>query len=46
MFGAVIDPAGLAELLPDWKELGAPLTRSVTADKVKVIAPGTGQSCV
>ena len=32
--GAVIDPAGLAELLPDWKELGAPLTRSVTADKV------------
>jgi electron-transferring-flavoprotein dehydrogenase len=24
--GAVIDPIALNELLPDWKELGAPLT--------------------
>ncbi|MCP1659785.1 electron transfer flavoprotein-ubiquinone oxidoreductase [Neisseria perflava] len=32
--GAVIDPKALAELFPDWQELGAPLTRSVTADKV------------
>ncbi|VEJ21698.1 electron transfer flavoprotein-ubiquinone oxidoreductase [Neisseria animaloris] len=32
--GAVIDPLALTELLPDWKELGAPLTRSVTADQV------------
>ncbi|WP_107928907.1 electron transfer flavoprotein-ubiquinone oxidoreductase [Neisseria animaloris] len=32
--GAVIDPVALTELLPDWKELGAPLTRSVTADQV------------
>ncbi|MDO1510213.1 MULTISPECIES: electron transfer flavoprotein-ubiquinone oxidoreductase [unclassified Neisseria] len=32
--GAVIDPLVLDELLPDWKELDAPLTRSVTADKV------------
>ena len=27
--GAVIDPRALNELLPDWKALGAPLTRSV-----------------
>ncbi|MFV2030657.1 electron transfer flavoprotein-ubiquinone oxidoreductase [Neisseria sp. S1] len=32
--GAVIDPKSLTELLPDWKEQGAPLTRSVTEDKV------------
>ncbi|OSI20852.1 electron transfer flavoprotein-ubiquinone oxidoreductase [Neisseria dumasiana] len=32
--GAVIDPVALTELLPDWKELGAPLIRSVTADQV------------
>lgn len=32
--GAVIDPHALSELLPDWKEQGAPLTRSVTADQV------------
>lgn len=32
--GAVIDPKSLSELLPDWKEQGAPLTRSVTEDKV------------
>lgn len=32
--GAVIDPVSLGELFPDWKARGAPLTRSVTADKV------------
>lgn len=32
--GAVIDPIALNELLPDWREQGAPLTRSVTEDKV------------
>ncbi|ASK27652.1 electron transfer flavoprotein-ubiquinone oxidoreductase [Neisseria chenwenguii] len=32
--GAVIDPIALGELLPDWKERGAPLMRSVTQDKV------------
>ncbi|MCF7529395.1 electron transfer flavoprotein-ubiquinone oxidoreductase [Neisseria lisongii] len=32
--GAVIDPISLSELIPDWRELGAPLTRSVTQDKV------------
>lgn len=32
--GAVIDPIALNELIPDWKEKGAPLTRAVTQDKV------------
>ncbi|MGF6147285.1 Electron transfer flavoprotein-ubiquinone oxidoreductase [Kingella potus] len=32
--GAVIDPKALNELLPDWKENGAPLTRSVSEDRV------------
>ncbi len=31
--GAVLDPIALNELLPDWKELGAPLNTPVTADK-------------
>ena len=31
--GAVIDPGGIAELLPDWKELGVPLETAVTKDK-------------
>lgn len=32
--GAVIDPITLSELLPDWKERGAPLRVEVTQDKV------------
>ncbi|VTX74070.1 Electron transfer flavoprotein-ubiquinone oxidoreductase [Neisseria subflava] len=32
--GAIIDPISLNELIPDWKEKGAPLTRAVTQDKV------------
>ena len=28
--GAIIDPISLNELIPDWKEKGAPLTRTVT----------------
>lgn len=31
--GAVIQPSGLNELIPDWKEKGAPLTTPVTEDK-------------
>jgi electron-transferring-flavoprotein dehydrogenase len=30
--GAIMDPRALNELLPDWKELGAPLNQPVTAD--------------
>ncbi|MDK4680535.1 electron transfer flavoprotein-ubiquinone oxidoreductase [Kingella negevensis] len=32
--GAVFDPIALDELLPKWRELGAPLTRPVTDDQV------------
>ncbi len=32
--GAIIDPIALNELLPNWREMGAPITRSVTNDKV------------
>ena len=32
--GAVMDPIALNELLPNWKELGAPLTQAVTGDDV------------
>ncbi len=31
--GAVIDPRGLSELLPDWQADGAPLTTAVTEDR-------------
>lgn len=31
--GAVIDPRGLQELLPDWKKQGAPLNTPVTEDQ-------------
>ena len=32
--GAVMDPRALQELIPDWKELGAPLNQPVTGDEV------------
>jgi electron-transferring-flavoprotein dehydrogenase len=32
--GAVMDPRALGELLPNWKELGAPLNTPVTEDRV------------
>lgn len=31
--GAVMDPQALTELIPDWKEKGAPLTVAVTQDR-------------
>ncbi|MGK8204844.1 electron transfer flavoprotein-ubiquinone oxidoreductase [Burkholderia cenocepacia] len=31
--GAVMDPRGLSELIPDWKEQGAPLDVEVTEDR-------------
>jgi electron-transferring-flavoprotein dehydrogenase len=31
--GAVLDPAGLTELIPDWKKKGAPVETEVTKDK-------------
>ena len=32
--GAVLEPRALNELLPDWKERGAPLDTAVTQDKL------------
>ncbi|HEY8571091.1 electron transfer flavoprotein-ubiquinone oxidoreductase [Phenylobacterium sp.] len=37
--GAVIDPKGLTELIPNWKELGAPLETPVTKDTFQVLGP-------
>ena len=31
--GAVLDPSGLNELIPDWKEKGAPVETAVTQDR-------------
>lgn len=35
--GAVIDPIALNELLPDWQQLGAPLTCAVKQDKTLLL---------
>jgi len=35
--GAVMDPRALTELLPDWKELGAPLNTPVTEDRLLML---------
>ncbi|MBV9992272.1 MAG: electron transfer flavoprotein-ubiquinone oxidoreductase [Alphaproteobacteria bacterium] len=37
--GAVIDPVALNELIPDWKEKGAPVDTPVTADKFYFLGP-------
>jgi electron-transferring-flavoprotein dehydrogenase len=37
--GAVIDPIALNELIPDWKEKGAPLNTEVNEDRFYVLGP-------
>jgi electron-transferring-flavoprotein dehydrogenase len=37
--GAVIDPSGINQLLPDWKALGVPLETQVTRDKFVMLGP-------
>ncbi|HVZ69450.1 MAG TPA: electron transfer flavoprotein-ubiquinone oxidoreductase [Rhizomicrobium sp.] len=37
--GAVIDPIGISELFPNWKELGAPLDTPVTRDEMWFLGP-------
>ena len=37
--GAVIDPIALRELIPDWKEKGAPLKAEVTSDRFYMLGP-------
>ena len=36
--GAVMDPIALAELFPNWKELGAPLNTAVTEDRFLMLS--------
>src|SRR5687767_13641341 len=35
--GAVVDPIALSELIPDWREKGAPLKTPVTEDRFYVL---------
>ncbi|HWA39913.1 MAG TPA: electron transfer flavoprotein-ubiquinone oxidoreductase [Burkholderiales bacterium] len=39
--GAVMDPRGIAELIPDWKEKGAPLNTPVTEDRFLFLTEGS-----
>ncbi len=36
--GAIMDPRALTELLPNWKELGAPLNQPVTGDQMLLLS--------
>jgi len=38
--GAVMDPRGIAELMPDWRERGCPVESEVTTDDVYFLTPG------
>jgi electron-transferring-flavoprotein dehydrogenase len=42
--GAVIDPCSLNELVPDWKQKGAPLETPVTDDQFKILGPAGAAS--
>ncbi len=42
--GAVLDPVSLNELIPDWKQKGAPLDTPVTQDKFLVLGPAGAAS--
>jgi electron-transferring-flavoprotein dehydrogenase len=37
--GAVLDPSGLDQLIPDWRERGAPVATPVTKEKFLVLGP-------
>ncbi len=39
--GAVLDPSGLDELLPDWKARGAPLDTPVRGDRIYYLTAGS-----
>ncbi len=41
--GAVMDPRALTELMPDWKEQGAPLNTAVSEDKVLFLSESGGR---
>ena len=37
--GAVLDPSGLDQLLPNWREMGSPIDTPVTSESFKVLGP-------
>ena len=37
--GAVMDPSGLDELIPDWKQQGAPIHQKVTQEEILMLTP-------
>ncbi len=39
--GAIMDPKALTELIPDWKEKGAPLNQPVTEDAFLILTEGS-----
>ncbi len=41
--GAVMDPRALSELLPDWKDTGAPLNQPVTEDRFMFLSATSAQ---
>ena len=40
--GAVFEPRALNELIPDWKEKGAPISHEVTANNFYMLGAGDG----
>jgi len=42
--GAVMDPRAITELIPDWKEQGAPLNTPVTEDRVLFLSATGGRA--
>jgi electron-transferring-flavoprotein dehydrogenase len=42
--GAIMDPRALTELIPDWKERGAPLQQEVTQDKFLFLTAGAAHA--
>ncbi len=42
--GAIMDPRAVSELIPDWKDKGAPLNQAVTADRFLFLKEGGGAS--
>ena len=40
--GAIMDPVALTELIPNWKELGAPLNQPVTEDQFLFLSETSG----
>ena len=44
--GAVLEPTGLDELIPDWKEKGAPVKTACKGDRVHYLTSATGAAPV